>query len=329
MVESGTSRTIREGLEPLTTDTRLPRNSPDLLSAFESCTRAGFWSQSWRKHRMTPIQMLHEAVNSALTEDHPDPGENAHDHYVALASERGLELSDSLNVYRTAMNHAAIADLVVTAVKSRWQILPPIGGWVPACLRGANYLRRFLAVSHWNEDRELFERQSWYCLGEVAHYRIPMQLVVANIGHMSGGRRVGYWSKALLHPQRSHLRFKRKSRGTIEGFKESWSPVYREDNDRISRDQWLQSMLEDDVLQESLFVVNIPVPEEAECRRIEELAKRQLNRVQQIRELPDRQLSTCFDPIRPCPFRVCCHGQTESGPELGGFDRIETMVPTH
>ncbi len=296
--------------------------SADLLSAYESCQRAGYWSQSWRKHRMSPIQMLHAAVTRALTEDHPDPGENAGEHYVTLASERGLDVSDSLNVYRTAMNHAAIADIVTTAIKSRWEPADILTDWVPSCQRTDDYLRRFLAVSHWNEEREISERRSWHCLGEVARYRIPMQMVVANIGHMSGGRRTGYWSKALLHPQRSHLRFKKKSRGTIEGFKESWIPLYREENDQISRETWLQAMLDDGVLQESLFVVNIQVPPEEECVRIQALANRQLERLHRISALPDLQLSTCFDPISPCPFRTCCHGSLEQGPEAGGFDRI-------
>jgi len=268
--------------------------------------------------------MLHEAVRRALTEPHHDPGTNAGEHYVTLASERGLELADSVNVYRCAMNHAAIADIVVTAMKpaKQWMTLGPIGQWNSSCLAHDGYLRRFLAVSHWNEDRFIFERSSWNTLGEVCHYRLPMQLIVANIGHMSGGRRTGYFSKALLHPQKSHLRFRRKSRGTIEGFKETWSPIYREDNDQIDRETWLEAMLQDDVLQESLFVVNIPVPEESRRLRVVDLATAQLERLQALHSLPPKQLSTCFDVISPCPFRVCCHSEPESRPEDGGFDRL-------
>ena len=65
---------------------------------------------SWQPHRLTPVQMLHESIRRTLTESHPDPGLNAGEHYMTLASERGLEVSDSVNLYRCAVNHAAIAD---------------------------------------------------------------------------------------------------------------------------------------------------------------------------------------------------------------------------
>lgn len=274
---------------------------------------------------MSPLQMLHEAVRLALTEPAEDIGINAGEHYVTLASERGLDLTDSVNTYRCAINHAAIADIVVSAIHPdrTWDVPQALPSWNSSCLIAGGFLRRFVAVSHWNDDRLLYESRSWYCLGELAHYRLPMQLIVANVGHMSGGRRTGYWSKALLHPQRSSLRFRRRARSSIEGFKESWSPVYREEHDEIDREKWLQAMLDDGVLQESLFVVNIPVPPETECRKIQELATRQLQRLHSLKDLPDQQLSTCFDPLSPCPFRSCCHGEQEQGPEMGGFDRMD------
>ena len=270
---------------------------------------------------MSPLEMLTASVHHGLTEGAEDPGESAGEHFVSLASNPGLELADSQYVYRCAMNHASVADLLVTAIRSKWQPLTPIPPWSPSCFTADGYLRRFLPVQHWSEDREIFERRSWFCLGEVCHYRMPMQLVIAVVGHLSGGRRSGYFSKGLLHPQRSHLRFRRKNR-TTEPFKESWTPIYREDHPEINRQKWLQALLDDDVLGQVLFVVNIPVPPESECIAIQDIAKRQMERLYEIKELPEKQLSTCFDPISPCPFRVCCHVEPESAPERGLFRHL-------
>jgi hypothetical protein len=276
---------------------------------------------------MTPIQMMHAAVRTALTEPSKDPGENAGSEYITLAQERWLDVEDGINTYRCAMNHAAIADIVTAAIQAKepWSVPEPIGQWKSSVLTHEGFLRRFLPVSHWNEDRLLYEQRSWFCLGEVAHYRLPMQLIVAVIGHMSGGRRTGHFSKAMLHPQRSHLRFRRK-KGQFSGgpgFKETWTPVYREDVDTISRERWLECMMQDDILQESIFVVNIPVPSDHTCQEIRELASVQLSRLRSLKDLPPRQLSTCFDPIAPCPFRYCCHAEPEQVPSAAsGFLRL-------
>ena len=269
---------------------------------------------------MSPLEMLTASVHHGLTEKSEDAGENAGDRFVSLASDPGLDLADSQNVYKCAINHAAVADIITTGIRSHWEMLPPIPPWMPSCYTADGFLRRFLPVQHWSEDREIFERRSWFCLGEVCHYRMPMQLVVAIVGHMSYGRRVGYFSKGLFHVNRSHLRFRRK--GSPEGFKESWTTVYREDRPEINREKWLQALLADDVLGEILFVVNIDVPPIAVCDRIQDLAKRQIEKLYRIKELPDKQLSTCFDPISPCAFRGCCHGEPESEPERGLFRRI-------
>jgi len=225
-----------------------------------------------------------------------------------------MSLSDRNNLYRCAINHACAADLITTAIKEPWSLSDGIytdstGG----------YLRRLVPVSTWNENRQNYEIRSWYSLGEVCRLNMPMQMVVAVLGPMNGGRRHGYWSKALLHPQKSSLRFKKRSRHTIDGFKETWIPCWREDHDEITREKWLEAMNLDGVLRESLFVVPIPVPEELERQRIVDLGKRQMERIIQLEETPDFQLSTCDGPLAPCPFRICC---PSGHPKDGGFDRI-------
>jgi hypothetical protein len=290
-------------------------SSATVLTEFERCQRSGYWTPSWQRHRMSPMQMIHESIRRAITEENVDPGENAGSHFVTLAAERGLDMP-GIDTYRAAINHAAIADLIVTSLKvtEPWTIPAPVGDWRSSCFVHDGVLRRILCVSHWTEEREIFERISWRCAGEIAHYNKPMQLVVAVIGHMSYGRRQGHWSKGLLHPQGSKLRFKLKARSTVDGFKETWQKIYREEFDKIDKRDWLQAMLEDGVLQDSLFIVNLEVPPYLQCQSIRDLAAAQLNRLGSVSWLPAKQLSTCFDPLSPCQFRTCCHADPETHP---------------
>lgn len=299
--------------------------SPELLTAAESCSRRGFYAARWHKHRLTSSEMTRLAVTSALRSDVPDIGEAAGSNVMTLARDRGLDL-DGSNVYRVAVNHSAIADIVATAIRKpgepAWLKPPAVPDWISSASIDStgSYLRRFLPVSTWNEDRQRHEIRSWFTLGETATYGLPMQLIVAILGPTAGGRRTGYFSKALLHPSRSSLRFRLRSRKTVEGFKESFTSIYREEHDQISREQWLDAMHADGVLADSLFVVHVPVPGELEIQAIRDLAKRRLDALPL--ELPDRQLSTCDGPLAACPFRVCCWSQPESRPDDGGFDEV-------
>jgi hypothetical protein len=300
-------------------------SSAELLSNFEHCQRWGHWSQSWERHRMRPLEMLHSAVRQALIEDCKDPGESAGEIVMTLAADRGLDISLSHNLYRCGINHACIADLIVTRLRQdggRWIVPCSDERWTTSALVSpeGTHLRRFLAVTYWSEDREFFEKHSWYSLGEIAHYELPMQLVIAVLGPVNGGRRHGHWSKAIMHPQRSELRFRLRRRAKVEGFKETWLPIWREEHDEISREKWLASMAMDEVLQQSLFVLDIPVPERPRLIQMRDMAARQLERLQKIRRLPEKQLSTCHNPLHPCPFRACCWSDPGSGPEEGGYD---------
>ncbi len=301
--------------------------SADLLTAIESCHRRGHYSKLWQRRRLTPIEMVRRGVIAGLTvASAEDFGEHAGEEVITLCSERGLDMEGS-GLYDCGLNHAAIADIVTTAIRKpddrHCKAVGAVNGWETSALMepGGTRLRRFLPVSSWNADRQRYEMRSWYCLGEVAQFGIPMQLIVAVIGGMSGNRRHGYWSKALLHPQRSSVRFRRRSRKTIEGFKETWMPIFREEHAEIDRRVWLQGMMEDDVLQESLFIVDIPVPCELDRQRVKDMAARQLDRLGGA--LPDKQLSTCDNPLSPCPFRSCCWGETEAPPsEAMGFEKV-------
>lgn len=313
-------------------------SSAEILTAFESCQRRGLWTSRWEGHRMTASEMVRRSVTAALVQtERDDYGEYAGEELLTLARDRGMECANSTNLYRSCINHAAMADIITTAVRRpntpAWQRHEAVRNWIPSSFLdpSGNYIRRFIPVSTWSLERERHETRSWYGIGEVCNLKLPMQAVVAIMGPMNGGRRHGHWSKALLHPNKSSLRFKLRSRSTVEGFRESWTKIFREEFDQISRERWLQCMADDDVLREVLFVVNIPVPGELEAQRIRDMADRKMEAIAKLTDLPEKQLSTCESPLGACPFLACCHSGTEFAPSKeSGFDEVFVdALPIH
>ncbi len=321
-------------------------HTAQLLTNFEYCTRRGFFSQFWQRHKLDSTSMLHEAVKMALTEaQRPDFGEYAGEMVMELAAHRGLDLPDTpAYIYDAVLNHAALADILVTAIRkpqeAAWSPPPTqMGPWNPSALLSPdnNKLRRILCVSNWSEERKRSEVRSWFCLGEVCRFEIPMELVVAIVGPMKEGKRRSHWTQGLLHPANKKLRFQRKekrpngvtTRPRVGGFGENWQQVYREDHAEISREKWIQAMLDDDVLRSDLFVVDIPVPNESVVRKIKALAQRKLEKIRATSYIPQKQLTGCDWPS-PCPFRFCCWSDPEKVPsQATGFDVIlENKPPT-
>lgn len=305
--------------------------SASLLQAYELCQRRGFWSRSWTKHRMTSMEMLLASVRAGLTESvRSDFGEVAGEHLMSLAENRGLDNVQGCHVYDCAIHHAALADIVVTAIRkpqeSPWE---PAGGIEGQAWSSSAYLepsgealRGILLVSSWSEERRNSAVRTWSTLGEVCQFGLPMRLAVAVVGSMISGRRRSPFSKGLLHPINRSLRFQRRSKGWTNGFRETWQPIWREDHAEIERQAWLQAMLEDEVLQEHLFVVDIAVPGEVQRSRIRDMAARKLDELAGLKVLPDPRLEVCRDPIHPCPFLECCWSTPESQPEEGAFDPL-------
>lgn len=309
-------------------------NAPELLTAFESCRRKAYWLKSWEPHRMTAIHMTQKAVLEALAHPLADPGEDlgqfAGDTVMGFAADRGLIIPDPSHIHRSAVNHAAIADIVTSTIRKpsdpAWRTESQMDedGLRDSCFMDSTgtFLRHFIPVTAWGEERQTHEVRSWHCLGQVCQWKMPMQLVVAVLGPVRLGRRSNPWSRGLLHPMRSHLRFKLRNRGMVDGFKETWTPVVREEHAEIDRSKWMQAMLDDGVLRELLFSIEIPVPSAQDMRAIRELRKRQTDKLLSFIRLPGKQLSTCDGPLVPCPFRSCCWSSPESVPDDGGFDRV-------
>ncbi len=264
--------------------------------------------------------MLQAAIRAGVTEaERKDWGEVAGEELYALGSEPGLETAH-YDVHSEVVHLACISDLVTTAIRkpgeAPWQTPEPMRlGDGPEWISGAyldpqgEHLRRTVLVSNWSDDRHYSESRSWFSLGEVCIYSLPMQQVVVVLGQARGGKRHGPWAKGLRHPLNKGLRF-RKKRDVASGFKSSWEEVWREDYDEISTQEWLQAMLEDGVLQDVCFNVDIPVPAAAVRERIVEMAKRKMDKLAGLTELPDPQLTGCDWPV-PCVFRDPCHAGRE------------------
>ena len=147
-----------------------------------------------------------------------------------------------------------------------------------------------------------------------------MKVAVAVLGQHRAGRYHGPWSKSLLHPISKKPRFRKQTGGK---FKESWISVWREDRAEISTTEWLDAMLADGILQDSLILIDVPLPDRKVQKEIEELAKRKLETIYKTKELPEKQYSTCFWPV-PCQFKGPCHtDQPVSG--RFGFVRIDQI----
>lgn len=305
---------------------------PDLLSAYELCQRKGAWTRSWERLRMDGMQMILAAMRAGVTEaERPDFAELAGETVMELGEDRGIE-TPSHTPYDSLIHHAALADILTAAVRkpaeAPWGVPDAVSvsghEWRSAALLSpeGTHLRRFVTVSHWSDDRHFSEARSWYSMGEVCAYGLPMQQIVLVLGPHRDGKRHSPWTKGLLHPSGNKMvRFRRRT-DVGAGFKESWLKIWREDYADIDRMTWLEAMLTDGVLGDVCFVVDIPVPEAPERQRILDLTARKLDRIAAIRELPDQQLTGCDFPV-PCVFRDDCHAGKE--PREGRFIHIAAL----
>ena len=306
-------------------------NCPALLTDFERCDRKGFWSRSHERIKLDDTEMLQAAIRAGVTEGtRTDWGEVAGEECFGLGAEPGL-LSSGYDVYAEVVHLSCIADIVTTAIRKTgeqpWQTPEPVQlGDGPMWTSGAylspdgGHLRRIVLASSWSDDRHYSECRSWFSLGEICAYGLPMQQVVIVLGQRRNGKRHGYWSKAVLHPMNRKLRF-RKKHDVATGFKDSWLPIWREDHDEIETATWLQAMLDDGVLTDCCFSVEIPVPEKAARQSIVDLAARKLEKIQNLDSLPDQNLSTCDWPVA-CVFRADCHAGRE--PHKAMFKTVDS-----
>ncbi len=266
--------------------------------------------------RIAVNDALEIAVRKALMTDNPDPGMIAHDAFMAMAREPGLDYgrrNGPFNVYEIALHNAGIAELIATLVsrsqKRRCREIGSSWAWNSAAFMDASgrYLRRFLPVTRWSRERETYETMSWFGLGETAMLEMPMQLIVAVLGPNISGRRYSPWAKGWWHQNYQKLRF-RKHSDPYQQFQGKWTAVWREGQQKVDREGWLQAMLDDNVFPDLLFVIDIPVPNKEQREKIRYLAEQKWDRLRRLQTMPEVQFTSCFDLIQPCPFLADCHG---------------------
>lgn len=302
-----------------------------LLSDLESCPRRGYWSRDWEARRLHPTEILRRSIAEALTDtDYPDKGRYAGELVMGYAGDRGLDIV-STHKYDIAVHLAALADILTTFLASRGSYSRPnpvVGQnltWEPYCLQMGEELVRIVLVDHLGEDRQASEARSWFTLGEMAAYKMPMTLEFLILGASVGHKRHSAWSKGLLHPRNRTLRLKKQAK-KVEGFKESWLPVWREDYAEIGREQWLAAMEADGVIADVYRRVHVSRLDDDKIAEIRGIIERKTEKLYQIGEVPDPNYSACDWP-RPCPFRSCCFGERLTSPEeSGAFRRRQPPV---
>lgn len=296
--------------------------SAELLSAHDRCPRAGYWSQSWEANRLHPNDALRIAIDDGLLYDGDDPGQYAGDSIMSIAGERGLDFDG--NRYECAMHNAALANIIVTVLRSgRPWALPEDRKvksftWVSGCFvePSGTRLRRVLCVDRWTDERKLSEMHSWRTLGEQAAYGLPMTLTVVLIGQRRDGKHHSPWSKGWLHPRSRNLRIAKRSGEKFDG---NWIQCWREEQANISRDKWLDAMRADGVMHDVMFDVEVPVPDPAFLSKIGRLAERKMEAMTGTTEVPPPNISVCHWPTK-CQFADCCWTFTE--PSEGDFIKI-------
>lgn len=297
--------------------------SAELLSDIEACQRRGYYSRDWFPRRLHPTALTRQAIYKVLTEPAEDIGDRAGSEVMSLCANVGLDLKDSGHLYDVGLHHAAIADLVSTWARQRIGATlgvpadETIGNhlWESSCLAApaAARLVRIVLVDHFSDERTLAESRSWLTLGEIAVYDCPMDVYLVCLGQSRNGKRHSSWSKGLLHPRNRQVRFKRQA-GKIDGFKETWVPIWREDHQEISRETWLRQMQSDGVLQDLTTSFTVEALSPFHRNEALDVIQRKADALASVSKLPDPSYSACDWP-RPCPFRSVCFAPARVTPK--------------
>lgn len=277
--------------------------------------------KSWQWNRILPGDALRESIRVGVMAE-TDPGQTAGDHLMSLAAEKGLETPHRDRLFELATHYAALVDVVVTEARNRLGRLYEHEGtkvglssiWQSSALLGANgtRLHRILLVSRWSEERKLAETHSYFSLFETAVCQQPLTMTVCVIGQNRDGRYHGPWSRGVQHPLNRTLKFRRRGG---KPFKGEWTQVWREEAD-IDRQTWLEAMQRDGLLDEMMFDIEIPVPQEEARRKMVKLVERRLVEIQETEATPPPSPSVCFWPSR-CQFVDACWTFSRPSPRLG------------
>lgn len=294
-------------------------DSPSLLNDADRCLRLAHLSQRWQPPAIHPTEALYQAIERGLMDDSgDDPGEVASEHLMELATGRGLD-SNQEDLLGQAEHLGGIASFVTWILRTgeAWKRPEPIklpNGtiWTPSAFLSADesHLRRVVLCGRWDAYRMVQEEHDWRTL-ESAIYGVPMDLIVIVLGQERSGRRHGPLTKGWQHPVSKTLRFRKRDG---EGFDGAWNAIYREQSN-FSREDWLDAMVEDGVLSESVLIHQAGLSET--FPDVKTIAENALDRIGGTEYAPQPQLSRCFDRFHPCPFRSACPQGKEPSEDLG------------
>lgn len=293
------------------------QDTSQIIQTSEECERKSWLSHRWEKNKLPAARMLDMGIRAGLTYSGDDFGIEAGSVVFEFGATRGVD-SDQYDVHSEVVHIASMADIVSVAARKKgdkpWKSPDSLEDWKPSCFISPDgqYLRRIICVSTWSEERQNSITRSWATLGPVAFYDLPMQVAVVITGNRRDGRYHSFWSHALQHPQNKKLRFRKKN-DLARPFKESWLECWRPDHDEITTKVWLDAMIEDDVLRDVFFKIDMPRMEEVSRKRVMDVARRKIDKIKNTKMLPDENYTGCSFPVR-CPFLGCCNrGELPNG----------------
>ena len=292
--------------------------SKNLLSS-DLCERRAWYSLRWAAPFLAPKEILYLAVEHGLCSI-GDAGEAAESHAMDLCVDPGVDTSEE-DLLGLAQHIASLANFLAWLLRGSQPpykrpepiSLPDRTPWTSgAFLNGSEtHLRRVVLVDRWDSWAQLALERSWDVAGECSVYGVGMDCVIVELGSLRKGRWSNPFTRAYRHPVAKTLRFKKRDG---DDFGSTWIKVERE-NDKASREDWLDAMGDDGVLAESIHVLSMEAPQRGSA--IIALAQSKLERIRAAGEPPEENLSMCYDRIHPCPFRACCPRGLEPGPETG------------
>ena len=307
------------------------------VESFERSRRRWAYEREWELNRLSPLAMLHSALDLAVTAHTFEPSE-ANAHVMRLAGERGV-WSLVKNPYEMVRQYAHLAEVLARVLRqptaTPLQVHPAVTvgahQWQPKSYLADGGLRlmRVVVADRWDDDRQLAELHSWRTVGDVSSTGLPMTLRVLVIGQSRDGKRHSHWTKAQRHPVNKQLRFARKH-GKADGFAASWDTIWREQAG-ISAQVWLEQMARDGVLRELAFDRKVAPADKLQRERVLDDIKRISD---ELRAQPNHTYpmtrSACDDPIRgACPFQSCCFapGLHDITPgDTGAFHRRPAQI---
>lgn len=270
------------------------------------CSLRAWYSERWKPPFLTPKQILIHAVEHGLMAE-GDAGEAAEAKAMDLCVDPGLDTAetDLLGVASHISSFANFLGWVVRGQQPAYKrpepvTLPDGTLWQSGAFLSApeTHLRRVVLLNRWDGWTQSALERSWEVLGETAVYGVGIDLIIIEVGSLRNGRWHNAFTKAFRHPVAKTLRFRKRDG---EDFGSNWVAVERE-HDSATREEWLDSMTEDGVLADLLYVHSVGVPENRPA--ILQLAQTKLARLK--REKPEENLTACFDRINPCPYRSTC-----------------------